>query len=213
MSIGILGIKVGMSQVFDENGNMIPVTVIKTEPNQVVQLRTSEKNGYNALQLGIGEKRKNRVKKPLKGQYEKINEEIGLNIALKQFAKEFRINDTSAYKLGDYVKADIFTDGEIVDVTGISKGKGFQGVMKRHNFAGGPKTHGSQFHRAPGSVGQCSWPSRIWKGKKMAGRMGDEKVTVKNLKIVKIDVENNRILVNGAIPGSKRGIVIIKKKQ
>jgi large subunit ribosomal protein L3 len=213
MSIGILGTKVGMSQIFDENGDVVPVTVIKADPNQIVEIRTDKKDGYNALQLGIGEKKKNRIKKPLSGQYAKVKVETGVDVAVKQVSKEFRTNDISSYKLGDYIKADLFSVGEIVNVTGISKGKGFQGVMRRHNFAGGPKTHGSQFHRAPGSVGQCAWPSKIFKGKKMPGRMGFDQVTVKNLKIVGVDIENNRILIRGAVPGPRRGMVIIKKKQ
>ena len=212
MSIGIIGIKYGMTQIFDENGAVIPVTVVKTEPNQVTGLRTLEENGYSAVQLGIGEKNKNKVTKPLKGQYSKIKEDFGVDITPKRLLREFRVEKVDEYKVGEFVNVDIFEVGEKVDVVGTSKGKGFQGVMKRHNFGGGPAGHGSQFHRAPGAVGQCAWPSKIFKGKKMPGRMGNERVTIKSLKVVAVDVENNRVLIKGAIPGANKGIVYIKKK-
>jgi large subunit ribosomal protein L3 len=213
MNIGIIGTKIGMTQIFGENGEVVPVTVIKAEPNTVTGIRTLDKNGYAAVQLGIGEKKKSRVTKPVAGQYAKIKEENGVDIPVKRKIKEFRLNDAGSYEIGGSVQVDMFEVGERVDVTGVSKGKGFQGVMKRHNFAGGPGGHGSQFHRAPGSVGQCAWPSRIFKGKKMPGRMGGEQVTVKGLKVVGVDVENSRILVCGAVPGGKRGVVYIKKKK
>lgn len=213
MAIGILGKKIGMTQVFDEEGFVTPVTVIKSEPNQILDLRTEEKNGYTAVQLGYGEKKKNRLTKPLEGHYKKLAELSGKEVSVKQHVKEFRLNDTAEYVPGEYLKVDIFETGELVDVIGTSKGRGFQGVMKRHNFGGGPGGHGSQFHRAPGAVGQCAWPSRIFKGKKMPGRMGVDAVTVKNLKIVAVDLDQNIILVKGAVPGAKSGIVTIKKKQ
>lgn len=212
MSIGIIGIKYGMTQIFDENGAVIPVTVVKTEPNQITGVRTLEENGYSAVQLGLGEKNKNKVTKPIKGQYAKIKEDFGTDITPKRLLREFRVDKADDYKVGEYVNIDIFEVGEKVDVVGTSKGKGFQGVMKRHNFGGGPGGHGSQFHRAPGAVGQCAWPSKIFKGKKMPGRMGNARVTIKSLKVVAVDVENNRVLIKGAIPGANKGIVYIKKK-
>ncbi len=213
MSIGIFGTKLGMTQVFGEEGNAIPVTVVKTEPNQVVNLRTKEKNGYSSVLLGVGQKKKTRINKPLQGQYELVNKESGKDVAVKQKLKEFRVDDVSAYELGGFVNIDIFEAGELIDVIGTSKGKGFQGAMKRHGFAGGPGGHGSQFHRAPGAVGQCAWPSKIFKGKKMPGKMGNDRVTVKNLKVVAVDVENNRILVKGAVPGPKNGTLFLMKKK
>ena len=212
MNIGIIGTKIGMTQIFGENGEVVPVTVIKAEPNTVTGIRTLDKNGYVSVQLGSGEMKKSRYIKPVTGAYAKIKEESGVDIPVKKRLKEFRLNDAGAYKVGSSVKVDIFEVGEKVDVTGVSKGKGFQGVMKRHNFRGGPGGHGSQFHRTPGSVGQCAWPSKIFKGKKMPGRMGGEQVTVRSLKVVGVDAENSRILIKGAVPGGKRGVVYIKKK-
>lgn len=213
MSIGFVGTKIGMTQIFDENGDIIPVTVVKAEPNQILGIRTQEKNGYTAVQVGVGEKKKNRTTKPEAGQYAKIKETTGVELAAKSIVKEFRVDDISAYTVGDFIKADLFESGEIVDVIGTGKGKGFQGVIKRHNFSGGPGAHGSQFHRAPGSVGQCAWPSRVFPGRKMPGRMGGEKVTVKNLKIIAVDTENNRIIIRGAIPGPQLGTIYIQKKK
>ncbi len=213
MSIGIIAIKLGMTQVFSQDGDIIPVTVLKTEPNQIVDVKTLEKNGYLSVQLGVGEKRKSRINKPLNGQYVAIKEQSKTDIAVKQRVKEFRVDDVASYNVGEYVNVDIFEKDEIVDVIGTSKGKGFQGVIKRHGFAGGPGGHGSQFHRAGGAVGQCAWPSKIFKGKKMPGKMGSDTVTAKNLKVVSIDVENNRVLVKGAVPGPKNGTVYLMKKK
>jgi large subunit ribosomal protein L3 len=213
MSIGFVGTKVGMTQIFNENGDVVPVTVIKAEPNQITSIRTQEKNGYTALQIGIGEKKKNRITKPIAGQYAKVKETSGVDVAVKSLVREFRVDDITPYKEGDFIKADIFEVGEIVDVEGTGKGKGFQGVIKRYNFSGGPGAHGSQFHRAPGSVGQCAWPSRVFPGKKLPGRMGGDKVTVKNLKVIAVDVENGRILIRGAVPGPQLGTIYILKKK
>ncbi|MDE6502563.1 MAG: 50S ribosomal protein L3 [Ruminococcus sp.] len=204
MQKGIIGKKIGMTQIFDEAGKVVPVTVVEAGPCVVVQKKTVENDGYNALQLGYGDVKVQRVNKPMKGHFDKAD------VACKKTLKEFRLDDCDALNVGDLVKADSFAVGEAVDVVGISKGKGFAGAIKRHNQHRLKETHGTgPVHRQAGSMGACSSPSRIYKGKGMAGHMGAEQVTVQNLEIVKIDTENNLIAIKGAIPGPKGGIVYI----
>ena len=208
---GIIGKKIGMTQIFDETGKVIPVTVVEAGPCVVVQKKTVENDGYDAVQLGFGDIRAKRVNKPLTGHFEKAG------VALKRTLKEFRFDDTSALNVGDIVKADSFAEGDIIDVSGTSKGHGFTGSIKRHNYARLKETHGTgPVHRHAGSMGACSSPSRIFKGKGMPGQMVNEKVTVQNLTVVKVDAENNLIAIKGAIPGPKNGTVVltdaIKKK-
>jgi len=193
-----------MTQIFDESGKVIPVTVIEAGPCVVVQKKTNEKDGYEAVQLGYGEVKVSRVNKPMKGHFDKAD------VACKKELREFRLEDCASVNVGDVLKADTFAEGDMVDVSGTSKGKGFQGTIKRHNFARLKETHGTgPVHRHAGSMGACSSPSRIFKGKGMPGHMGNEKVTVQNLEVVKVDVENNLIALKGAIPGPKGGIVSI----
>ena len=204
---GLLGKKIGMSNIFTADGNRIPVTVIEVGPCTVLQVRTAEKNGYTALQLGFGSRKRN-VNKPEAGFYAKHNLEASAQV------KEFDFGDVAAYKIGDQIKVDLFTEGEKIKVRGISKGKGFQGVMRRHGFGGvGGTTHGqSDRLRAPGSIGSSSYPSRVFKGQRMAGRMGNDNITVQNLKVVKVLAEKNILLVKGAIPGAINSIVELYKK-
>ena len=204
MQKGIIGKKTGMTQIFDEAGKVIPVTVVEAGPCVVVQKKTAENDGYEAVQLGYGDIRAKRVNKPLQGHFKKAD------VAFKRTLKEFRFEDISGLNVGDLVKADTFAEGDIVDVSGTSKGKGFAGTIKRYNNARLKETHGTgPVHRHAGSMGACSSPSRIFKGKKMPGQLGNEKVTVQNLEVVKIDAENNLIAIKGAIPGPKNGIVTI----
>lgn len=204
MQKGLIGKKIGMTQLFDEKGNVIPVTVIELGPCPVVQKKTVETDGYNAVQLGFGEVKVQRVNKPVKGHYAKAN------VAPRKLLKEFRLKDIDALNVGDIIKADVFEVGEKVDVTGISKGKGTAGVIKRWNFHRLKETHGSgPVVRKGGSVGACSDPSRVFKGKKMAGRLGSERVTIQNLDVVKVDAENNLIAVKGAVPGPRGGVVVV----
>ena len=200
---GILGRKIGMTQVFAKNGKLTPVTVIEVEPNVVSQIKTVATDGYDAIQLAAVEKREKLANKPEMGHLKKAN------TTPKRFLKEIRGVDVSNYSLGQEIKADVFTEGEMVDVTGTSKGKGFQGVIKRHNQSRGPMGHGSQYHRGVGSMGTLL-PMRVLPGKKMPGHMGAEQVTVQNLEIVQIDLENNVILVKGNVPGPKKSLVLIK---
>lgn len=210
MQKGIIGKKIGMTQIFDENGKVVPVTVVEAGPCPVVQKKTAEKDGYTAVQLGYGDLKVTRVTKPLKGHFAKSD------VAPKKVLKEFRFADCGAYELGAIVKADVFSAGDKVDVIGTSKGKGTAGAIKRWNFSRLKETHGTgPVARHAGSLGACSDPSRVFKGKKLAGHLGAERVTVQNLDIVKVDAENNLIAVRGAIPGPKGGIVVIadsKKK-
>lgn len=204
MKKGIIGKKIGMTQIFDESGKVIPVTVIEAGPCVVVQKKTAENDGYEAVQLGYGDVKVTRVNKPMKGHFDKAD------VACKKELKEFRLGDCASVNVGDILKADTFAVGDMVDVSGTSKGKGFQGTIKRHNNSRLKETHGSgPVHRHAGSMGACSSPSRIFKGKGMPGQMGNEKVTVQNLEVVKIDAENNLIALKGAIPGPKGGIVSI----
>ncbi len=204
MQKGIIGKKIGMTQIFDEAGKVVPVTVVEAGPCVVVQKKTVENDGYAALQLGYGDVKVQRMNKPMKGHFDKAD------VACKKTLKEFRLEDCDALNVGDIVKADTFAVGDTIDVVGTSKGKGYAGPIKRHNQHRLKETHGTgPVHRQAGSMGACSSPSRIYKGKGMAGHMGAEQVTVQNLEIVKIDVENNLIAIKGAIPGPKGGIVYI----
>ena len=204
MQKGIIGKKIGMTQIFDEAGKVIPVTVVEAGPCVVVQKKTVENDGYAALQLGYGDVKVQRVNKPMKGHFDKAD------VACKKNLKEFRLDDCDALNVGDIVKADTFAVGDAIDVIGTSKGKGFAGAIKRHNQHRLKETHGTgPVHRQAGSMGACSSPSRIYKGKGMAGHMGAENVTVQNLVVVKVDVENNLIAVKGAVPGPKGGVVTI----
>ena len=204
MQKGIIGKKLGMTQLFDENGKVVPVTVIEAGPCTVVQKKTVESDGYEAVQLGFGEVSAKKVNKAAKGHFDKAD------VAPKRTLREFRLDDISGMNVGDILKADVFTAGDKVDVIGTSKGKGYAGAIKRHNQRTLRETHGTgPVGRQPGSMGACSSPSRIYKGKGMAGHMGAEKVTVQNLEIVKVDSENNLIAIKGAVPGAKGGIVVI----
>ncbi len=205
MKKGIIGKKIGMTQIFDEKGKVIPVTVIEAGPCVIVQKKTVESDGYNALQVGFGDLKPAKVNKPMQGHFAKGD------VAAKRVLKEFRMENVDDANVGDILKADVFADGEIVDVTGTSKGKGFQGTIKRFNNARLKETHGTgPVHRHAGSMGACSTPSRIFKGKGMPGHMGSERVTVQNLVIAKVDAENNLIAVKGAVPGPKGGTVVIR---
>lgn len=204
MQKGIIGKKVGMTQIFDETGKVVPVTVIEAGPCVVVQKKTVENDGYASVQLGFGDLSEKHTNKPMKGHFAKAD------VAAKKTLKEFRLDDTAAVNVGDILKADTFAVGDIVDVSGTSKGKGFQGTIKRNNNSRLKETHGTgPVHRHAGSMGANSSPSRIFKGKALPGHMGAESVTIQNLEVVKIDAENNLIAVKGAIPGPKNGIVII----
>lgn len=204
MQKGLIGKKIGMTQIFDDNGNVIPVTVVEAGPCTVVQKKTVENDGYEAVQVGFGEVKISRVNKPQVGHFKKAD------VAPKKVLKEFRLADTSALNVGDILKADVFAVGDRVDVVGTSKGKGTAGAIKRWNFSRLKETHGSgPVARHAGSLGACSDPSRVFKGKKLAGHLGTERVTVQNLDIVKVDAENNLIAVKGAIPGPKGGIVVL----
>ncbi len=201
---GILGKKIGMTQIFTEAGEVVPVTVVEAGPVVVTQVKTIENDGYNAVQVGFVDAKEKSLNKPQKGHLAAAN-------TLKKHLKEFRVESVDAYTVGQEIKADLFAAGEIIDVTGISKGKGFQGPIKRHGQSRGPESHGSRYHRRPGSMGACSYPGRVFKNKKLAGHMGSVKVTVQNLEVVRVDAEKNFILVKGAIPGAKGSVVTIKE--
>ena len=205
MQKGIIGKKIGMTQIFDEKGRVIPVTVVEAGPCVVTQKKTVEKDGYEAVQVGFGDLKANKVTKPLKGHFDKGG------VAPKRILKEFRFDNTEEYQVGDLIKADAFSNGEKVDVTGTSKGKGYAGVIKRWNFGRLKETHGTgPVARHSGSNGACSSPSRVFKGMKLAGHLGSERVTVQNLLVAKVDAENNLIAIKGAIPGPNGGIVVIR---
>ncbi|OIJ15450.1 50S ribosomal protein L3 [Anaerobacillus arseniciselenatis] len=203
MTKGILGKKLGMTQVFTEKGDVVPVTVIEAAANVVLQKKTVDSDGYEAIQLGFDDVKSSRVTKPAKGHASKAE------AAPKRFMKEIRGNDLAAYEVGQEVKVDTFSEGDVVDVTGTSKGKGFQGAIKRHNQSRGPMSHGSRYHRRPGSMGPVA-PNRVFKGKLLPGRMGGEQITVQNLEIVKVDTERNLLLVKGNVPGARKSYVTIK---
>ena len=205
MEKGIIGRKIGMTQLFTENGNVVPVTVVEAGPCTVVQKKTAETDGYSAVQLGFEDIREKLVVKPVKGHYDKAQ------IAYKRVLKEFKLDNSDAMNVGDVLKADVFAAGDVVDVTGISKGKGYQGTIKRLGFHRQPMTHGtSGYHRHQGSMGANSTPSKVMKGKGMPGHMGSEQVTIQNLSVVKVDGENNLIAIKGAIPGPNGGLVVVK---
>lgn len=204
MKKAIIGRKVGMTQIFDEAGKVIPVSVVLAGPCVVVQKKTVEKDGYSAIQVGFEDIREGLVNKPMKGHFAKSG------ISAKRFLRELRTDDADKYNVGDELKADVFASGEKVDVSGVSIGKGYQGVIKRWHANRGPKTHGSKFHRAVGSMGASSYPSRTFKNKHMPGHMGNANVTVQNLEVVRVDSAKNLILIKGGIPGPKKGLVLIK---
>lgn len=201
----LLGKKLGMTQIFGEDDRLIPVTVVEAGPCVVTQVKTEKNDGYSAIQIGYEDVEEKKTSKPLKGHFAKAN------VTPKRYLAEIRLDESGEFKSGDKLTADMFTAGEKADIVGISKGKGFQGVMKRHGFGGGPGGHGSHFHRAPGSIGASSFPSRVAKGMRMAGRMGGERVTSINLEIVKVDPEQNIILLKGAVPGGKGSLIMIKQ--
>lgn len=205
MKKGILATKVGMTQIFNENGVLIPVTVLQAGPCVVTQVKTVENDGYSAVQVGYVDKREKLVSKPIKGHFDKAG------VSYKRYVREFKLENADQYSVKDEIKAEIFAAGDKIDATAISKGKGFQGAIKRHGQSRGPMAHGSKFHRHAGSNGAASDPSKVFKGKKMPGQMGNKKVTIQNLEIVKVDAENNLILVKGAIPGPKKSLVTIKE--
>lgn len=201
---GILGKKIGMTQIFTEEGIVVPVTVVEATPNVVTQIKTVEKDGYSAIQVGFEDAKEKSLNKPQKGHLAAAN-------VLKKHLKEFRVDSVEEFTVGQEIKADLFAAGEIIDVTGISKGKGFQGPIKRHGQSRGPESHGSRYHRRPGSMGACSFPGRVFKNKKLAGHMGSVRVTVQNLEVVRVDADKNLILVKGAIPGAKGSVVTLKE--
>ena len=205
MKKAILATKVGMTQIFDESGALIPVTVLQAGPCVVTQVKTVDNDGYSAVQVGFCDKREKLVNKPRKGQFDKAG------TACKRFVREFKLENAADYKVADEIKADIFAAGDKVDATAISKGKGFQGAIKRHGQHRGPMAHGSKFHRHAGSNGAASDPSKVFKGKKMPGQMGNKRITIQNLEVVRVDAEKNLLLVKGAVPGPKKCLVTIKE--
>ena len=205
MQKGIIGKKLGMTQLFDANGKVVPVTIIEAGPCTVVQKKTVESDGYQAVQMGYGEVSAKKVNKAAKGHFDKAG------VSYKRFVREFRYENSEEYNVKDEIKADIFAAGDKVDATAISKGKGFQGAIKRLGQSRGPMAHGSKFHRHQGSNGSATTPGRVFKGKGMPGQMGNKKITTQNLEIVKVDVENNLILVKGAVPGPKKSLVTLKE--
>jgi large subunit ribosomal protein L3 len=204
MKKAILGTKLGMTQIFDEKGKVVPVTVVEAGPCSVLQLKNVESDGYNAVKVGFQNLREKLVNKPMKGQFAKAGS------PLKRFVREFRMEDISQFEVGAEIKADIFAAGEKIDVSGVTKGKGFAGVIKKWNFSRGPETHGSKFHRAVGSMGASSSPSKTWKNKKMPGHMGHVNRTILNLEVVRVMPEKNIILIKGGIPGPNKGLVVIR---
>ena len=203
MKKAILGKKIGMTQIFDEKGKVIPVTVIEAGPCTVVQIKTIDNDGYQAVKLGFGDVKEAKLTKPKKGEFKKAN------VTPKKHLREFRLEEITC-NVGDEIKADIFSAGEKLDITGTSKGKGFQGVIKRHGQSRGPMGHGSMYHRRPGSMGACSTPSRVFKGKGLPGHMGMETVTIQNLEVIRVDLDKNVILVKGSVPGNKGAILKIR---
>jgi large subunit ribosomal protein L3 len=204
---GIIGKKIGMTQVFEEDGRALPVTVIQAGPCVVVQRKSRQRDGYSAVQLGLVEARKvKRVTRPLRGHFDKAG------LPPCRVLRELRVEEGDEVKVGDKVSVELFTPGDLIDVMGRSKGKGFQGVVKRHHFRGGDATHGSMFHRAPGGIGASAYPSRVLKGMRAAGHMGSERVTARNLTVVRVDAANNLLVVKGAVPGAGGGYLVIRKR-
>ena len=205
MKKAILATKVGMTQIFNEDGVLTPVTVLQAGPCVVTQVKTVENDGYSAVQVGFVDKREKLVNKPLKGHFDKAG------VSYKRYVREFRFENAEEYNVAQEIKADVFAAGDKIDATAISKGKGFQGAIKRHGQSRGPMAHGSKYHRHAGSNGACSDPSKVFKGKRMAGHMGAKQITIQNLEVVRVDAENNLILVKGAVPGPKKALVTIKE--
>ena len=205
MKKAILATKVGMTQIFNDEGVLTPVTVLQAGPCVVTQVKTVENDGYKAVQVGFVDKREKLVSKPVKGHFDKAG------VSYKRFVREFRFENAEEYSVKDEIKADIFAAGDKIEATAISKGKGFQGAIKRHGQSRGPMAHGSKFHRHQGSNGACSDPSKVFKGKGMPGHMGSKRITIQNLEVVRIDAENNLILVKGAVPGPKKALVTLKE--
>ena len=205
MKKAILATKVGMTQIFNEDGVLTPVTVLQAGPCVVTQVKTEDNDGYKAVQVGFVDKREKLINKPMKGHFDKAG------VSYKRYVREFRFENTEEYAVAQEIKADIFTAGDKIDATAISKGKGFQGAIKKNGQHRGPMAHGSKFHRHQGSNGACSDPSKVFKGKGMPGHMGHKQITVQNLEIVKVDVENNLLLVKGAVPGPKKALVTVKE--
>jgi len=205
MKKAILATKVGMTQIFNADGVLTPVTVLQAGPCVVTQVKTVENDGYEAVQVGFADKREKLVSKAMKGHFDKAG------VSYKRYVREFKLENAADYKVADEIKADVFAAGDKVDATAISKGKGFQGAIKRHGQSRGPMAHGSKFHRHAGSNGSSSSPSRVFKGKKMPGQMGGKRITIQNLEVVRVDVEKNIILVKGAVPGPKKSLVTIKE--
>ena len=204
MKKGLIGKKVGMTQIFDEAGKVIPVTAIEAGPCVVAQVKTEETDGYTAIQLGFGDAKESKLNRPEKGHFSKVN------VTPKKHLREFRVDSVEEVKVGDELKADVFAEGDKIDIQGTSKGKGFQGVIKRHGQSRGPMGHGSMYHRRPGSMGPTSTPGRVFKGKKLPGHMGVQTVTIQNLEVVKVDLDKNVILVKGSVPGAKGAILKLK---
>lgn len=204
MKKAIIGKKIGMTQIFDKEGKAVPVTVIQAGPNTVIQKKIMEKDGYSAIQVGFEDLDEKKLNKPMRGHFGKAK------VATKKYIRELRIENAESFEIGEELKADVFAEGERVDVSGVSKGKGTAGVIKRFNARRGPMRHGSKFHRAPGSMGASSDPSRTFKGKKLPGRMGNENTTVQNIEVVKVDAEKNYMLVKGGVPGIRGSLVMIK---
>ena len=205
MPAGLIGRKLGMTRIFGDDGTVVPVSVIQATPNSITRLRTPEQDGYAALQLGAGTAR--RVTKPVAGQFKELAKDQQKPLAVR----EFRVDSVDEYEVGQTLDVSLFEPGELVDVTGVSKGHGFTGTIARHNFKRGPKTHGSTNYRAPGSIGAGTTPGRVFKGTKMGGHMGDERVTVKKLKVIRVDAERNLLLVRGAVPGARNGLLLVQK--
>jgi len=204
--IGLIGRKVGMTQIFDDKGNVVPVTVIEAGPCTVTEVRTDARDGYQAVQVGFGTNKESRFRRPVLGQFKKRN------LPPSRHVKEFRVGDASGYSVGQSLTVDLFSGDGAVDVQGVTKGRGFQGVVKRHGFVAGHASHGPTHGRQPGSIGASAYPSRVVKGKRLPGRMGGGNLTIKNLKLVSVDAEQNVMLVRGAIPGPPNGLVIVKKR-
>jgi len=202
---GIIGKKIGMTQIFNQEGGVVPVTVVQAGPCRVVQVKTPERDRYAAVQLGFEQRNPKRIKKPLLGHFEKAQ------VPTFRYLKEFRIADPSSFQVGQEITVEVFQAGDRVDVTGLSKGKGFMGVVKRWGFRGGRATHGSMFHRAPGSIGASSFPSRVWPGQRMGGHTGNQRTTLQNLEIVEVRPKQNLLLIKGAVPGGPRGLLLVRE--
>ncbi len=204
MKKALIAKKIGMTQIFVEDGSLVPVTVLQAGPCTVTQVKTVENDGYSAVQVGFTDKKEKHTTKPEQGHFDKAG------VSYKRFVKEFRFENSDEYVVGQEITANVFEAGDMIDVSGTSKGKGYQGAIKRHNQSRGPMAHGSKYHRSAGSMGNASYPGKVFKGKKLAGHMGAEAVTIQNLEVVRVDAENNLILVKGAVPGPKKSIVTVR---